>query len=394
VDVYGSPSGITAFDYNNSEPLVLVSPTGFPISEVDTYFDGSGKYTITGKGNMGEETYMDRYVDMLDEDNMASNSATKTATQQSIKAYADTKQTSDADLTAIAALTPSNDDVMQRKAGAWTNRTIAQLLVDLAAAGTTFQPLDSDLTSWAAITRAAGFDTFTATPSGANLASLLTSALPASKGGTGLTALAANVVSILSAADYSAIRTLLGLVIGTNVQAYDADLSTIAGLTPTTDNFMQAKSSAWASRTPAQVRTDLKVDTKSAWVVPQSPAGAESFYGDFLVRSMGTTGEVGFTWFVPSDFASFNSVLIYAIPDATESIQYDIDVDIAASGEAYTTHTAQSLNATKSVTLNQVYTIDITSLLSLAAAGDIIGIRLGSDTDFMYIVGMKVLYNV
>jgi hypothetical protein len=36
------------------------------------------------------------------------------------------------------------------------------------------QPLDSDLTSWAAITRASGFDTFAATPSSANLAGLLT----------------------------------------------------------------------------------------------------------------------------------------------------------------------------------------------------------------------------
>jgi hypothetical protein len=36
------------------------------------------------------------------------------------------------------------------------------------------QPLDADLTSWAAITRASGFDTFTATPSSANLIGLLT----------------------------------------------------------------------------------------------------------------------------------------------------------------------------------------------------------------------------
>lgn len=57
----------------------------------------------------------------------------------------------DSDLTAIAALSPSNDDVVQRKAGVWTNRTIAQLLTDLAAAGTTFQPLDSDLTAIAAL---------------------------------------------------------------------------------------------------------------------------------------------------------------------------------------------------------------------------------------------------
>lgn len=85
-----------------------------------------------------------------------------------------TYQPLDSDLTAIAALTPTNDDVIQRKAGAWTNRTMAQLIADLAALGTTFQPLDSDLTSWAGVTRASGFDTFAATPSLANLGSLLT----------------------------------------------------------------------------------------------------------------------------------------------------------------------------------------------------------------------------
>lgn len=37
----------------------------------------------------------------------------------------------DADLTAIAGLTPSNDDIIQRKSGAWTNRTISQFAADL-----------------------------------------------------------------------------------------------------------------------------------------------------------------------------------------------------------------------------------------------------------------------
>lgn len=40
-------------------------------------------------------------------------------------------------------------------------------------------------------------------------------------------------------------------------QPLDADLTTIAGLTATTDNFIVSVSSAWASRTPAQVRTTL-----------------------------------------------------------------------------------------------------------------------------------------
>lgn len=43
----------------------------------------------------------------------------------------------------------------------------------------------------------------------------------------------------------------------TFAQPKDSDLTTIAGLTATTNNFMQAKSSAWASRTPAQVAIDI-----------------------------------------------------------------------------------------------------------------------------------------
>lgn len=40
-------------------------------------------------------------------------------------------------------------------------------------------------------------------------------------------------------------------------QPLDADLTTIAGLPATTDNFMVAAASAWASRTPAQAKTSL-----------------------------------------------------------------------------------------------------------------------------------------
>jgi hypothetical protein len=116
-------------------------------------------------------------------------------------------QAHDADLSAIAALAPSNDDVIQRKGGAWTNRTTAQLIADLAALGTTFQPLDADLTTWAGLT-----------PS-------------------------ANAQSLVTAANYAAMRALLDLEAGTDFltpaaiaaayQPLDSDLSAIAFLTTT-----------------------------------------------------------------------------------------------------------------------------------------------------------------
>ena len=63
--------------------------------------------------------------------------------------------------------------------------------------GTSVQAYDADLTTWAGVTPGAGITTFLTTPSGANLASALTSALPESKGGTGLTALGTGIATAL-----------------------------------------------------------------------------------------------------------------------------------------------------------------------------------------------------
>jgi hypothetical protein len=41
-----------------------------------------------------------------------------------------------------------------------------------------------------------------------------------------------NIQTLLGSANYAAVRTSLGLVVGTNVQAYDADLTSWAGITP------------------------------------------------------------------------------------------------------------------------------------------------------------------
>lgn len=54
-------------------------------------------------------------------------------------------------------------------------------------------------------------------------------------------------------------RTNLGLVIGTNVQAWDANLDQIAALSPTANNFVVGDGTAWTLETPAQALESLGV---------------------------------------------------------------------------------------------------------------------------------------
>jgi hypothetical protein len=62
----------------------------------------------------------------------------------------------------------------------------------------------------------------------------------------------------------SAARTNLGLVIGTNVQAWDVNLDQIAALAPTNNNFIVGNGTAWALETPAQALESLGVTSTAA----------------------------------------------------------------------------------------------------------------------------------
>ena len=77
-------------------------------------------------------------------------------------------------------------------------------------------------------------------------ASSITGTLAISDGGTGATSA-------------SAARTALGLVIGTNVQAFDAQLTDIAGLTPTDSNFIVGNGSNFVLESGSTARASLGV---------------------------------------------------------------------------------------------------------------------------------------
>lgn len=113
---------------------------------------------------------------------------------------------------------------------------------------------------------------------------------------------AANNLSDLTNA--ATARTNLGVAIGTNVQAYDADLAAIAGLSPTKGNLIVGNGSTWVALgvgTNGQVPTaDSAQSTGIAWQTPGGGGGGND------VQVFTTSG----TWNKPSGKTYYRAILI------------------------------------------------------------------------------------
>lgn len=176
-----------------------------------------------------------------------------------IQTQLDNKQPLDAELTALSGLTSAAD-----KAPYFTGSGTAAL-ADLSAFGRTLIDDADAATARTTLGVAIGTDVQAYDAELAALASVTSAAnkVPYFTG-SGTAAVADLSVfgrSLIDDADAAAARTTLGLVIGTNVQAYDADLAAIAALTPTDNNFIVGNGTAFVTESGATVRTSMGLGT-------------------------------------------------------------------------------------------------------------------------------------
>jgi hypothetical protein len=222
------------------------------------------------------------------------------------------KQPLDADLTTIAGLSPTDNDIIQRKSGAWTNRSPAQVKTDLALTksdvGLANVDNTSDVNKPVSTAQQTAIDAKVADAINDGVTTIAPSenavfdALALKQNSLGYTpenvankttstslgtsdtlypsqnAVKSYVDSVVAAGAPDATTTSKGIVqlagdlAGTAVaptvpalaskQPLDSDLTAIAALSPTNDDIIQRKAGAWTNRTPAQIKADLSL-TKS-----------------------------------------------------------------------------------------------------------------------------------
>lgn len=328
IDQANTPSLSNPFSTKNDTDLKADKSTTITING-ETH-DLSTNQIFTVSINGGDADTLDGLdsLHFLDRTNHTGTQdwSTVTGTPTTLSGYGITDaQALDGDLTDIAGLSPSNDDIIQRKSGSWTNRTPAQFKTDLSLTKSDVGLSNVDNTSDATKNTASAVLTnktisgndntltdisissldITGTPDGTKFLrddgswQNVVGVTDGDKGditvgssGTSWT-IDAGVVDDTNISDVawskvtSTPTTLSGYGI-TDAQSLDSDLTAIAGLSPSNDDIIQRKSGSWTNRTMAQLKTDLSLSASDVGLGNVENTALSTWTGSSSITTLGT----------------------------------------------------------------------------------------------------------
>lgn len=190
----------------------------------------------------------------------------------------------------------------------------------------------------------------------------------------------------------SSARSFLGLAIGTDVQAYDAQLADIAGLTPTDNNFIVGNGSNFVTESGSTARTSLGLGTIATQDASNVTISGGSITGitDLAIADGGTgasTANAAINNLLPSQ-ASANGK--YLKSDGTNTSWDDLNISTAditgtlpiANGGTGATSAGAARTALGLVigTDVQAYDADLTTLgAGGSSARSFLGLAIGTD---------------
>lgn len=116
----------------------------------------------------------------------------------------------------------------------------------------------------------------------------------------------------------------------------------------------------------------------------QHPLGSHnSQIGDYDVLNISSNGDGNISFIIPDDFTALTSAELIGIPDgfANATANIDLDSSYAAVGEDFETHQESDVSSTYNIPVSdQVFALDISSVLSSLSAGDCVGMTIDHNT--------------
>tara|TARA_R110000803_G_scaffold92595_1_gene160135 strand:- start:798 stop:1433 length:636 start_codon:yes stop_codon:yes gene_type:complete len=137
------------------------------------------------------------------------------------------------------------------------------------------------------------------------------------------------------------------------------------------------------------------VSDSLAGVFPYVQVGPAGTYANSVHPTTKTnaTGAIVYSFFVPNDFTTLSAAVAVVIPDATETITFDLTTDWGASGEDHDGTSDSVANATFSATSQRMGEMDVSAGLTGIAAGDYVALRVSTDTSLVHNLFLRIKYS-